>query len=68
MKHTDYRGYQQGDEVVQWFWKVRRSVSLAAKRSLTSFSLAGNQGVASREEESSPPVRHRHVEDPRQRL
>lgn len=22
-KHTDYRGYQQTDEVVQWFWKVR---------------------------------------------
>lgn len=23
-KHTDYRGYQQTDEVVQWFWKVSR--------------------------------------------
>lgn len=27
-KHTDYRGYQQTDEVVQWFWKVRPAFSL----------------------------------------
>jgi len=22
-KHTDYRGYTESDDVVQWFWKVR---------------------------------------------
>ena len=21
-KHTDYRGYTESDDVVQWFWKV----------------------------------------------
>lgn len=21
LKHTDYRGYQESDEVIQWFWK-----------------------------------------------
>jgi E3 ubiquitin-protein ligase NEDD4 len=24
-KHTDYRGYTEQDDVVQWFWKVRMS-------------------------------------------
>lgn len=22
-KHTDYRGYTESDDVVQWFWKVQ---------------------------------------------
>jgi E3 ubiquitin-protein ligase NEDD4 len=25
-KHTDYRGYTENDEVVQWFWKVKRTI------------------------------------------
>ena len=24
-KHTDYRGYTESDDVVQWFWKVSRA-------------------------------------------
>jgi hypothetical protein len=24
-KHTDYRGYTESDDVVQWFWKVHLS-------------------------------------------
>ena len=27
-KHTDYRGYTENDEVVQWFWKVRGWMAL----------------------------------------
>lgn len=26
-KHTDYRGYTEQDDVVQWFWKVRTQTS-----------------------------------------
>jgi E3 ubiquitin-protein ligase NEDD4 len=25
-KHTDYRGYTESDDVVQWFWKVFLSI------------------------------------------
>jgi E3 ubiquitin-protein ligase NEDD4 len=27
-KHTDYRGYTESDEVVQWFWKVCLQVKI----------------------------------------
>lgn len=26
-KYTDYRGYTENDEVVQWFWKVSSNPS-----------------------------------------
>lgn len=31
-KHTDYRGYTESDDVVQWFWKVYPSYNSADVR------------------------------------
>jgi len=28
-KHTDYRGYTESDDVIQWFWKVFRPSKLS---------------------------------------
>ncbi|GAA5951943.1 hypothetical protein JCM8115_005285 [Rhodotorula mucilaginosa] len=36
-KHTDYRGYQQTDEVVQWFWKIVREYSAEDRLRLLQF-------------------------------
>ncbi|KND02049.1 NEDD4 family E3 ubiquitin-protein ligase [Spizellomyces punctatus DAOM BR117] len=36
-KHTDYRGYQETDEVVQWFWKCVRSWDSEKKARLLQF-------------------------------
>ena len=30
-KHTDYRGYTESDDVVQWFWKVRSPLCCARR-------------------------------------
>lgn len=38
MKHTDYRGYQQGDEVVQWFWKAVKGWPAEKKSRLLQFT------------------------------
>lgn len=38
MKHTDYRGYQQGDEVVQWFWRAVKTWPAEKKSRLLQFS------------------------------
>ncbi|GAA5968085.1 hypothetical protein JCM11641_003723 [Rhodosporidiobolus odoratus] len=37
-KHTDYRGYQQGDEVVQWFWKAVKAWPTEKKSRLLQFT------------------------------
>ncbi|GAA6004522.1 hypothetical protein JCM10207_000916 [Rhodosporidiobolus poonsookiae] len=37
-KHTDYRGYQQGDEVVQWFWKAVKTWPTEKKSRLLQFT------------------------------
>ncbi|GAA5896249.1 hypothetical protein JCM8208_001824 [Rhodotorula glutinis] len=37
-KHTDYRGYQQTDEVVQWFWKAVKSWPTEKKSRLLQFT------------------------------
>jgi len=37
-KHTDYRGYQQGDEVVQWFWKAVEAWPAEKKSRLLQFT------------------------------
>ncbi|GAA5885327.1 hypothetical protein JCM6882_009571 [Rhodosporidiobolus microsporus] len=37
-KHTDYRGYQQGDEVVQWFWKAVKAWPAEKKSRLLQFA------------------------------
>lgn len=37
-KHTDYRGYQEQDEVVQNFWKVIRSWDAEQKSRLLQFA------------------------------
>jgi E3 ubiquitin-protein ligase NEDD4 len=37
-KHTDYRGYSESDEVVQWFWKCVRSWDGEQKSRLLQFT------------------------------
>lgn len=37
-KHTDYRGYQEQDEVIQHFWKVIRSWDAEQKSRLLQFA------------------------------
>lgn len=37
-KHTDYRGYQEGDEVIQNFWKVIRLWDAEQKSRLLQFA------------------------------
>ena len=37
-KHTDYRGYTESDEVVQWFWQAVRSWDAEKKSRLLQFT------------------------------
>ena len=37
-KHTDYRGYQEGDEVIQNFWKIIRTWDAEQKSRLLQFA------------------------------
>lgn len=37
-KHTDYRGYSESDEVVQWFWKAIRCYDAEQKSRLLQFT------------------------------
>ncbi|BEI87577.1 uncharacterized protein CcaverHIS019_0102950 [Cutaneotrichosporon cavernicola] len=37
-KHTDYRGYNPSDEVVDWFWKIVRSWPAERKSRLLQFT------------------------------
>ena len=37
-KHTDYRGYSENDEVIQWFWKCIRSWDSEQKSRLLQFT------------------------------
>ncbi|CAH1765678.1 1526_t:CDS:10 [Entrophospora sp. SA101] len=37
-KHTDYRGYTESDEVIQWFWKCVRSWDSEKKSRLLQFT------------------------------
>ncbi|TXT05323.1 uncharacterized protein COLE_06643 [Cutaneotrichosporon oleaginosum] len=37
-KHTDYRGYNPSDEVVEWFWKIVRSWPAERKSRLLQFT------------------------------
>jgi E3 ubiquitin-protein ligase NEDD4 len=37
-KHTDYRGYQESDEVIQNFWKIVRSWDAEQKSRLLQFT------------------------------
>ncbi|KAJ3214468.1 hypothetical protein HDU67_001653 [Dinochytrium kinnereticum] len=36
-KHTDYRGYTENDEVVQWFWKYVKQLEAEKKANLLQF-------------------------------
>ncbi|EMR09144.1 hypothetical protein PNEG_02487 [Pneumocystis murina B123] len=36
-KHTDYRGYTESDEIIQWFWKCVRSWDSERKSRLLQF-------------------------------
>lgn len=36
-KHTDYRGYTEQDDVIQWFWKVRNKMRSQENERLTCF-------------------------------
>ncbi|KAK9480683.1 hypothetical protein V1514DRAFT_151348 [Lipomyces japonicus] len=37
-KHTDYRGYSESDEVIQWFWKCVRTWDAEQKSRLLQFT------------------------------
>lgn len=37
-KHTDYRGYSENDEVIQWFWKCVRTWDSEQKSRLLQFT------------------------------
>lgn len=37
-KHTDYRGYNPSDEVIEWFWKIVRSWPAERKSRLLQFT------------------------------
>ncbi|CAG8539950.1 78_t:CDS:10 [Ambispora leptoticha] len=37
-KHTDYRGYSESDDVIQWFWKCVRSWDSEKKSRLLQFT------------------------------
>ncbi|KAK9320086.1 hypothetical protein V1517DRAFT_330433 [Lipomyces orientalis] len=37
-KHTDYRGYSESDEVIQWFWKCVRTWDSEQKSRLLQFT------------------------------
>lgn len=37
-KHTDYRGYQESDEVIQWFWKCIKEWDSEQKARLLQFT------------------------------
>jgi len=37
-KHTDYRGYTESDDVVQWFWKAIRTWDAEKKSRLLQFT------------------------------
>jgi hypothetical protein len=38
-KHTDYRGYQESDEVIGFFWKVRHECRLSFEEFFSVFFL-----------------------------
>ncbi|WVQ93741.1 hypothetical protein IAU59_000818 [Kwoniella sp. CBS 9459] len=38
MKHTDYRGYNPSDEVIEWFWKIVRGWPAERKSRLLQFT------------------------------
>ena len=44
-KHTDYRGYQEPDEVIGWFWKVRETRRLCRFLDLRRQSCVKNRGT-----------------------
>ncbi|ODV81154.1 HECT-domain-containing protein [Suhomyces tanzawaensis NRRL Y-17324] len=37
-KHTDYRGYQESDQVIQWFWKIIKEWDSEQKARLLQFT------------------------------
>ena len=37
-KHTDYRGYQENDQVIQWFWKCINEWDSEQKARLLQFT------------------------------
>lgn len=37
-KHTDYRGYTESDEVIQWFWKIVKTWDSEKKSRLLQFT------------------------------
>jgi hypothetical protein len=65
VKHTDYRGFTQSDEVVQWFWKASRSFpssstscSLLLTHIHTVPLFPGREIMADREKVEVVAIRH----------
>lgn len=72
MKHTDYRGYNPSDEVVEWFWKCVRSwpaerkVSFKRGKGLFDFGSAHSRLFLCAV--PSLAIHHRHIPNSGQRF
>ena len=59
-KHTDYRGYTESDDVVQWFWKVLSFGGITAD--------VGDTVMGCRKEITAVTVYNRNFTHSRQRI
>jgi E3 ubiquitin-protein ligase NEDD4 len=55
-KNTEYRGYSENDELIQWFWKVR--LLICALISIVY------RDLGFRKEGETAPIRHGHITNP----
>jgi hypothetical protein len=60
-KHTDYRGYTESDDVVQWFWKVTDPPE-------KGYSNTGDTDMGCRKEIAITAIHHRNISNPSQRI
>jgi hypothetical protein len=69
-KHTDYRGYTESDDVVQWFWKVISPPPRdpAINREQKKLTFIGNTDLGCREKVSITAVYNWNLTNPRQRI
>lgn len=61
-KHTDYRGYSEHDEVVQWFWQVSKLMQMIGIYEVLTLTLPTVRTLLGRRKEiSSASVHHWHL-------
>jgi E3 ubiquitin-protein ligase NEDD4 len=66
-KHTDYRGYTESDDVVQWFWKVSYPLNPSTKEQ-KRLTFKGNTDLGCGEKVSVTAVYNWNFTNPRQRI